>query len=636
MASSSPANAAYVRGMKLFRPSRKTLIIVTVVVLAVSALGVTVVVYAAGWSGDGVRIVADVDRDGVVDEPMRVGAQSDGALVLPNIGVSGARCQDTRSSASDNELEACHDAAGEVAHAPQNLAPVRILPFTQASDRASGKLLVDGAPQGRIRVFRKAGDEWTNLKPGATFTAQDLRSGVELGVDSRDIVRDKAIWDGRFTLRVDVSEGWFRSSSGSVPMAVAPLILHNHTERVTSLFAPRSGDRADHQTFVRDLGDAVAKIGGVELKTLATDDNWAQDIVEFGYVSMPGPGGTTRTIEIAARSPQPGRVGGRAVFDLRGPGFGAVQTGGKGYHQVSSFGNLETIPPYEHNGRSFPAGRIIYGDGGQGAGFDSQALTLFASQGVQDPLKLDTSWLAIAHVDEFVQFLPADNARGWTIAVADPRAAVEVLRTTQAAGHGAVRASSRPDASAVTVDQLLSDQKFLAGNAEAAEAIDRSLKILMDETGVKREEVVGVPALFHKDALGFESDGDELPGVGEPGPLPTEEDPAANTYAPDRPFDAATAMDSPIEYAQGSFGAYVPGAVNGIVVDRKHYLAPRQWGPVVDSRDVLQDAVERAYRTAGMELGHIDDYTTHHVMGGEIHCGTNAVRAVTKPWWTKD
>lgn len=75
--------------MKLFRPSRKTLIIVTVVVLAVSAVGVTAVIYAAGRSGDGVRIVADVDRDGVVDEQMRVGTQSDGALVLPNIGVSG-------------------------------------------------------------------------------------------------------------------------------------------------------------------------------------------------------------------------------------------------------------------------------------------------------------------------------------------------------------------------------------------------------------------------------------------------------------------------------------------------------------------------------------------------------------------
>jgi hypothetical protein len=84
------------------------------------------------------------------------------------------------------------------------------------------------------------------------------------------------------------------------------------------------------------------------------------------------------------------------------------------------------------------------------SGFDSQALTLLASQGVQDPLKLDTSWLTIAHVDEFVQFLPADNARGWTIAVADPRAGVEVLRTTQAAGHGTARHGPRQQPSGRT------------------------------------------------------------------------------------------------------------------------------------------------------------------------------------------
>jgi protein-arginine deiminase len=617
--------------MQSTRWHRRSLIIVTTMILTVSSAVCVAVVRAAGRTSDGIRLVADVDRDGVIDEAGRGDARTGSALVLPNIGVSsGVRCPDTRSTASDNQLEACHDAADYTAHAPQNLAPVRILPFTAASDRASGTLLVAGDPQGRIRVFRKTGAGWTFLKSGATLTAQDLRSGVELGVDSRDIVRDKAVWDGRFTLRLEVSDG-DRTSSDSVPMAVAPLILHNHTERATALFVPRSADNADHKKFVRDLADAATKAGGVTLKTLATEDTWAQDFVEFGYVSMPGPGGTTRTIEIAIRSGQPGRVGGRAVFDLRGPGFGAVQTGGKGYHQVASFGNLETIPPYEHNGRSFPAGRIIHGDAGPGANLGEQALTVFASQGVQDPLKLDTSWLFIAHVDEFVQFLPADNPRGWTIAVADPRAGVELLRTTQAAGQGAVRAISHQDAPNVTVAQLLANQKFIAGNTEAAEAIERNLKILMDETGVKRDEVIGVPALFSKDALGF----DGVPPGNLPPGFPPRAGNAANTYAPDRPFDAATAQDDPIEYGEGSFAAYLPGAVNGIVVDRTHYLAPKQWGPVVNGRDVFADAVEHAYHKVGMQAGHIDDYNSHHTGGGEIHCGSNAVRAVTKPWWTK-
>ncbi len=81
--------------------------------------------------------------------------------------------------------------------------------------------------------------------------------------------------------------------------------------------------------------------------------------------------------------------------------------------------------------------------------------------------------------------------------------------------------------------------------------------------------------------------------------------------------------------------AYRPDAINGIVLDRRRYLAPLQWGPVVGGRNVFQGEIERAYREVGMEVDHIDDYTIHHSMGGEIHCGTNAVRMVAEPWWRK-
>ncbi len=34
-----------------------------------------------------------------------------------------------------------------------------------------------------------------------------------------------------------------------------------------------------------------------------------------------------------------------------------------------------------------------------------------------------------------------------------------------------------------------------------------------------------------------------------------------------------------------------------------------------------------------MTVTFIDDYRTHHVFGGEIHCGTNAVRTIDDEWW---
>merc|ERR1712000_318434 len=113
------------------------------------------------------------------------------------------------------------------------------------------------------------------------------------------------------------------------------------------VLSSQSGESANHKVFIEDLRQAVAE-SGIEtpVKLMSTIDNWAQDYVEFGYLSMPKPDGKRAIIQVAMRSTQPGRVGGRAVFDFKGPGFGAIQLGGEGYHQVDSFGNLETVPPY--------------------------------------------------------------------------------------------------------------------------------------------------------------------------------------------------------------------------------------------------------------------------------------------------
>ncbi|MDF3144406.1 MULTISPECIES: protein-arginine deiminase family protein [unclassified Streptomyces] len=29
----------------------------------------------------------------------------------------------------------------------------------------------------------------------------------------------------------------------------------------------------------------------------------------------------------------------------------------------------------------------------------------------------------------------------------------------------------------------------------------------------------------------------------------------------------------------------------------------------------------------------LDDWRTHHVFGGEVHCGTHTIRAAGTPWW---
>lgn len=563
----------------------------------------------------GLRV--DTNRDGSVDlvgQSDEVGKHrwtaTRGAILLPNIGDTPGRCpRASDTSVSDAELEACHDAADNVPRATQNFAPVRTLPVPDASSADVGRVRAVGRGADKVRLFVQRGGAWSYFGPDSTLTLQELRQGAVLGADARDVMRNASVWDGRVTLEFVLS-GPRGEQRDSVEMRVAPIIIHNHTQEATQVFVPRSGGRQVHAQFVTDLQQALVDSGFDQpLKRFDTTDTWAQDFVEFGYVAMPLPGGRSAMLRIAIRSPQPGRRGGRSVFNLRGPGMGAVQTGGDDYHQVDSFGNLEAIPPYTLNGKQYPVGRIIYGDAGDGLAPHPDMRAFFAAQEVQSPIVLDTSWLAIGHVDEFLQFLPADTARGWRLAIADVEAGLAVLLDAQARGHGGEKAYSVTGRGApqITIDELLADEDFMRANTLAATKIAENLALLQRETGLTAAEVVSVPVLFETAIFA----GPPAAGANATGPRAPE----------------------PIVYGPGTLIAAYPAAINGLLLDRRSYVAPRSWGPLIDGRDVLQDAVSAVYASAGFSVRYVDDWRSHHVIGGEVHCGSNTTRHARAVWW---
>lgn len=570
------------------------------------------------------QILADTNRDGSVDVSDQDGKTNatwrHGAIILPNIGDSARRCPAASDKQfSDAQLEACNDAQDDIARAPDNFAPVRALAMEGLSSSATGSVVALGPGAGKIRVFLERRGRWSYLSPFDRISAAELGKGLRLGVDSRDVVRDAAIWDGSVTLQFTVDDRG-RRGEDRVAMRVAPVVVHNHLQKSVDVFAPLSGTFAAHRAFTNDLSEGLKAAGFTRpIRRIATRDNWAQDFVEFGYVSMPAPGGRARMLRIAIRSPQPTRLAGRTLFDLRGPGMGVVQTGGEGYHQVDSFGNLETVPPYQFNGRSYPAGRVLYGDAGDGAAPHRDWVHFFAAQELQAPIMLDASWLAIGHVDEFVQFVPAANARGWTIAIKDVESALELLRQARARGHGGVRAFSRQGAPELTVNDLLSDKAWLSYNELARRKIELNLEILKAETGVADAEIVRVPGLFEKSSFH-----DFVKTIhGEP------KVPSSPPVLPEG------LEDSPeeITYGPGTLIAFYPSPVNGLLLDRDHYFAPRQWGPEIDGVDIIGAAVKAAYAKVGIETTFIDDWHSHHVIGGEVHCGTNVTREVNAVWW---
>ncbi|PFH59099.1 hypothetical protein XA68_12814 [Ophiocordyceps unilateralis] len=583
------------------------------------------------------HIRADTNRDGIVD----VDGSSDsydktswtperGAIFLANIGDKTLRCftQDANGNPlSENELALCNDAAGHLLLAPEYAAPLRTLPIDVSADATARIYATARAATERVRIFvlddvskPASTSSWRLVDPEFSFNSTQLKSGIFLGLDGREPVIDAEVWDGSVTVCFDVRDGAERVSD-KVALKMAPVLTHHHLQTVETLISVSTGDT--DQRFISQLDEARAAAGlkSPLLLINGTDDIWAQDFIEPAYTSMPGPDGPI-SLRIILRSPQSSRSAGRKVFEqFRGPGIGGIQPlsgigSGFGKRHINSLGNLETIPPYtSKDGVEYKAGRTIMGKhfGDMPA---KSILGFLHGQRLQPPLLLETGWLLVGHVDEFVQFVPYENDLGFTIAIADTRSAVRLMQELEKDGHGGVLACTYPandidmadvsDAGiGVTISDLASNQTFLDGNAYAQKYMDANLEMLLAEIPLSPEDVIRVPTLFRTIDYLYPMGTDGTPRWKDPPPK-----------------------------GEKQVAAFNPEAINGIVIG-KHYVSPKTFGPVVDGVDVLARATEAAYARAGMTVHYVDDFKSHHLSTGEVHCGSNTLRQTDLIWWAR-
>jgi protein-arginine deiminase len=576
---------------------------------------------------------ADVNRDGAVDVTGATDEAGEdrwsaerGAIFLPNLDDDARRCRTKDADGGplpDARLRSCSDASDTVVNGradAADLARLRTAPLPGAGRTASATVAVSGrGAAGRTRIFVRTGSAWKALGPTTSLTAAQVRAGVELGIEGRDVVRDTGSWDGRATVTLTVKDGRV-TSTDAVVLKLAPVLVHHPLQRAQRLIAPRwtgsDPSAKDNQRFVRDL-ERHAKAAGLPEKLstlpLGGEDTWIQDIFEPAYVTMPGAGGKPVGMRLMLRSPQnyhpDGRPSGWHLYErLRGPGIGVVEIPGMKKSEewtLSSMGNLEKIPPYRLGAMSHPNGRVVMGHRPGKSKPAASLLRLLTAQEGRAPLLLDVSFLRIGHVDEFLHFVPADTPRGWRIAVADPAAGLRLLREAAAAGAGGTPVASKVENDQTTVPrttvaQALADRRFVSGNELAARKIDENIALLRRETGVTTADIVRVPTLFRAYGICEIECGHD---------------------------------DTPEQASAPNLSAFLPSAVNGVLLAPDRYLAPRQFGPVVRGTDVFAAAVTAAYRGAGIKVSYADDWGALHDGAGNIHCGTNVLRDHTAPWW---
>jgi protein-arginine deiminase len=618
-------------------------------------------------------ILADTNRDGRVDTSgnsdvsgKQTWTAERGALFLPNVVDTDRRCSSTVGVGGYDEMHLCHDATDNVLRQPKYLAPLRTKPATDASNNAVGTLKLSGTGAAdHVRLFVKDGNSWTFVEEGRKFTAAQVKAGLELGIDGRD-VRRPGKWDGRVQVHFTITDG-SATSTDFVELRVAPFLTHHPVQHAEQVFVARATTNAMGM-FNADMalhtGLAGIPTPPIQFRSVET---WIQDMFETGYASIPGPDGPV-IIRIMMASHQR-RTASTSLFEeIRSDAVGAVNfpevwTQDQSYwgDTWDSTGNLETIPPHSHNGKEYPAGRIIVGKGEDGPPL---VLPFLELQETQDPLVLDTTFLRVGHVDEFIQFLPANNSRGWVVMADDPLAGLAILKQAAASGHGTTRAVSRPKFSYDPVFGIrpacvprsninfeLARQDFDKDQQYAAAAIQANLDLIKKETGITDADIYRVPGLWSSGSTwSCDNDGggatvasakfrpssedvsdlvDIVTAANAPTSKPAER---RQDHIKIPQYGSVIGHERRQERPVKVHGHY-PSAINGVILSDSYYLSPNPWGPVIDGKDILAEAVKKAYAPLGFEVGFIDTWFTHHVGTGEVHCGTNVWREPNSEWW---
>ncbi|MCK7677137.1 protein-arginine deiminase domain-containing protein [Corynebacterium sp. CCM 9186] len=554
-------------------------------------------------------IVGDTNRDGhVTDTDLDNRDRADleaGAIFLANLDDDAARCA-YKAGTPRAELAACNDAADEVVNGDEDaldLARLQVKAAAELTDAATASLDYD---TDRARVFLLQDGTWTPVTASTTLTAPQLRTGVTLGVEGLDVMRDRTAWDGRLTVTLTTTDDG-SSTVDRVQLQQAPLRGHDHTENLQTVLTLDDSFK-DAAPFNARLEKAL---GDVELRKLpGMDVQWIQDGSEVFHTSMPGENGPHH-MRMVMRVDQ-AEDGQNAMYQLRGRDIGVAEINVKpGTSDPSAGGNLEFLPPTP----AHPNGRAIIGvrqnpdlvaeDHGHAHGTDAhhdhdhgpvdpnsptaEQLAFLAAQGYDDPLILDTSHLAVGHIDEIVHVLPADNAAGFKLLVADPGLGKKMLADLIAEGHGDVQLVNYPNSTTTLTEAT--DEMMQRQHAVAIEVSDRNIATLKAETGLGEQDIIRYPAWYR--------------------------------------MDLHDAYDTTKIYPMASFN---PNAVNGILRDRQTYLAPKTFGPDINGTDVFADHLKKEMSKAGYEVIFVDDYDYLHRGTGEIHCGTNQFRSMT-PWY---
>ena len=738
------------------KPWVRALLLVVLMLLAVSVWFVAADSAAIARDIGRLRRIdldVDADRDGVVEQSheddegedgWEYGTAAKGAIVLANSDDDDGDHLPDNWVGGDFDYLAGEEGADERVNAfpdEEDLAPLVVLrPGLMALPKGTRIVLRVARPaedaayfapveaKDRVRVFLPTCHLGKDLviQPGdPAVIGPTAGDRAEFVLSPQPPQRDIAIFAGdgavrfgvegiRYGSLVDIILECWRGSNklaeDRVRMRVAPFVLSSHLQRVDRDPAwPKS-------VYIEDLAEdnAALRAGLREVYTAAhleetkTLDRWHQDGYEIGYSKAPY--GSMQVVlglprgEVSYATTPYGAVaelltlpGANAEFDpetmsslneftrqhLLGPGIGLIPDFQDiRFTDPDAGGNLEAVPGH-------PA-RYLYG-----SQVSAEIVRFLEAQDVQRGVPVDTSLLAVGHVDELLSY----SSDGVHVLVVDPEVAWALLLIANSIDPAAeMLQGMEPNTSGNrSVGELVSGawlEPHGSGsirhyNLNLIMAPDH-LPALLDELGIGSATSRPVAASTNRGAaslskagglVGFMPNGrvrtfsvtfedaqrfrlayqEGEPGVwtadGEgrlaqdfvsssrtafvlsdwwDGGAPVAGDSFTFTVDPTVPW-----VHIPVLYRDYYHGMAVSLTNNHVnaLVDGATIITAQAHGPVVDLGegpvDILADYVAAELRRAGyQDIVFVDDRAAYQNHTGSVHCATNVFRVIPDTnWW---
>ncbi len=528
-----------------------------------------------------VQLVADADRNGKVqfEKDDQVEWSSERGAIFFNNNDSD---QNTRTP----------DHADTVINGKEDLKDLTPLILKRISDLpadAQVTISVDEISMDRVHLFVKVAEdkyEFVDITTSKNIDPALLKhSDLELRIEANSYAdRD---WNGETEIVITVKTIGGEIKRGSVKLKVAPFILLSNINRGKTVYVRKYPGKND--AFIKKLSEVIPQTGA-ELYIISEEEPhrdyglWLQDTMEIGCSEKPG-----QRMNVVLKANRDESLDNFARDKLLGPDYGWIQVGifreryGNGEEVNDSldwYGNLEATPPF----LGYPLGRIYYGfnpDGPEDASLNPEIVTMLEAQEVQAPaLRLDTGWLFIKHVDEFISFIPSGNSEyRYKVLVVDPATMIALLEKWMNSGYGKTRILGKYSKVA-TVATLLNNEGLIKHNKYLQrERIEPNIDLLKKELGLREEDFIRVPAFFNK---------------------------------------------------WGS--SIVPNMVNSLIVNG-HILIPAPNGPIIDGKDQMEEEIRKLLSGLPLILHFVDD-RQYHKSFGNVHCATNVRRVCNNlPWW---